>query len=88
MKCSSPYCHHEKREDKGCPRRLIGGQILLAARIFAVVTCGTRYAPPHPYRKAWSEEKALHYIRGQVGRRLDPGAVDAFLNLLDTKKSQ
>jgi HD-GYP domain-containing protein (c-di-GMP phosphodiesterase class II) len=32
-----PYCHHEKWDGTGYPRKLKGDQIPLAARLFAIV---------------------------------------------------
>jgi HD-GYP domain-containing protein (c-di-GMP phosphodiesterase class II) len=35
-----------------------------------------------PYRKAWTEEKVLEYIRSQSGIQFDPHVVDVFLDLV------
>ena len=35
-----------------------------------------------PYRKAWSKEKAIDYIREQSGQHFDPEVVDVFLKLI------
>jgi len=32
-----------------------------------------------PYRKAWTKEKALDYIKEQSGHHFDPQVVEAFL---------
>jgi HD-GYP domain-containing protein (c-di-GMP phosphodiesterase class II) len=37
-----------------------------------------------PYRKAWTDEQALEYIREQSGKHFDPRAAAAFLALLRT----
>jgi HD-GYP domain-containing protein (c-di-GMP phosphodiesterase class II) len=34
------------------------------------------------YRKAWTEEKVLEYIRSQSGIQFDPHVVDVFLDLV------
>ncbi len=74
-----PYCHHEKWDGTGYPRGLKGVQIPLAARIFALVDVWDALTSDRPYRKAWSREKALEYIRSQAGTHFDPQVVKVFL---------
>jgi HD-GYP domain-containing protein (c-di-GMP phosphodiesterase class II) len=74
-----PYCHHEKWDGTGYPRGLRGGQIPLAARIFAVVDVWDALTSDRPYRKAWQEEKARQYIQEQAGLHFDPEVVETFL---------
>ena len=76
-----PYCHHERWDGTGYPRGLSGEQIPLEARIFAVVDVYDALTSDRPYRKAWSKEKALEYIRSQAGIHLDPVVVERFLDL-------
>jgi PAS domain S-box-containing protein/putative nucleotidyltransferase with HDIG domain len=73
-----PYCHHEKWDGTGYPRGLKKDQIPLAARIFAVVDVYDALTSDRPYRKAWSREAALEYIRQESGRHFDPQVVDMF----------
>jgi len=79
-----PYCHHEKWDGSGYPRGLMGEQIPLMARIFAVVDVWDALISDRPYRKAWTNEKALAYIREQAGLHFDPNIVDAFLKIMVT----
>ena len=74
-----PYCHHEKWDGSGYPRGLKGEQIPLAARLFSVVDVWDALTSDRPYRLAWSEEKALQYIKEQAGLHFDPKVVDVFL---------
>lgn len=74
-----PYCHHEKWNGMGYPRGLKGEEIPLSARIFAVADVWDALTNDRPYRKAWSKEEALEYIRGNSGRHFDPQVVEAFL---------
>ena len=74
-----PYCHHEKWDGSGYPRGLKENQIPLSARIFAVVDVWDALTSDRAYRKAWSQEQALGYIRDQVGKHFDPNVVKAFL---------
>ena len=57
-------------------------QIPLAARIFAVVDVWDALTSDRPYRPAWSNEKAVHFIREQSGKHFDPQTVEAFLKLI------
>jgi len=77
-----PYCHHEKWDGTGYPQGLKGEYIPLPARIFAVVDVWDALRSDRPYRAAWSDEKALAYIREQAGTHFDPKVVDVFLDLL------
>jgi len=75
-----PYCHHENWDGSGYPRGLRGEQIPFAARLFKVVDIWDALRSDRPYRKAWSGEQALTYIRSIVGTQLDPQAVELFLH--------
>lgn len=76
-----PYCHHEKWDGTGYPRGLKGEEIPLAARIFAIADVYDAITSDRPYRKAWTKEKALEYIREQSGSHFDPQVVEKFLKL-------
>ena len=76
-----PYCHHEHWDGSGYPRGLKGEQIPLAARIFAVVDVWDALISDRPYRKAWSVQKAIDYIKEQSGKHFDPEVVDVFLRM-------
>jgi HD-GYP domain-containing protein (c-di-GMP phosphodiesterase class II) len=77
-----PYCHHEKWDGTGYPRKLRGEEIPLAARIFAVVDVFDALTSDRPYRKAWEKKNALAYIREQSGKHFFPEAAKAFLEML------
>jgi len=77
-----PYCHHEKWDGTGYPRKLIGEEIPLAARIFAVIDVFDALTSDRPYRKAWKKEEALDYIKNQSGKHFYPEAVKAFLEIV------
>ncbi len=83
-----PHCHHEKWDGTGYPRGLRGEKIPLAARIFAVADIWDAIRSDRPYREAWSEPRALEYIRSLSGTHLDPAAVAAFLELRRSAESQ
>ncbi|MCC6300757.1 MAG: GAF domain-containing protein [Anaerolineales bacterium] len=78
-----PYCHHEHWDGSGYPRGLKGEQIPLSARIFSVVDVWDALRSDRPYRKAWSPEKVLDYIKESAGTILDPHVVELFLKLIN-----
>lgn len=81
-----PCYHHEKWDGTGYPGRLKGNQIPLSARIFAVVDVWDALNSDRPYRKAWSREETLKYLRDESGKHFDPKVVEIFLELLEEGK--
>lgn len=73
-----PYLHHERWDGSGYPLGLVGDEIPLAARIFAVVDVYDALTSDRPYRRAWSQEKTLDYIKEESGKQFDPDVVEAF----------
>lgn len=78
-----PYAHHERWDGKGYPRGLKGEAIPLAARIFSIVDVWDALTSDRPYRRAWSRERTLEYIRSQAGKMFDPTLVEFFIQHLD-----
>lgn len=78
-----PRSHHEHWDGNGYPDGLSGIQISLAARIFAVVDVWDALTSDRPYREAWSQQKALRYIKERSGKQFDPSVVDTFLILIE-----
>ncbi len=76
-----PYCHHEKWDGTGYPRRLKGEQIPLAARIFAIVDMWDALRSDRPYRMAWPEERVREHIKSLAGTYFDPKVVEVFLSV-------
>jgi putative nucleotidyltransferase with HDIG domain len=81
-----PYCHHEKWDGTGYPRGLKEEQIPLAARIFAIVDVWDAITSERPYRKGWTKQKALKYLREQSGKHFEPRIVNAFLEIFENEK--
>ena len=82
-----PYCHHEKWDGSGYPRGLRGQAIPLTSRIFAVADVWDALTSDRPYRKAWSYEKALAYIRENSGSHFDPDVVKFFIRYMGQHSS-
>ncbi|MDP1547428.1 MAG: PAS domain S-box protein [Anaerolineales bacterium] len=78
-----PYCHHEKWDGTGYPRKLKGHEIPLPARVFAVADVWDALTSPRTYREAWTKKKALAHIKSQSGKHFDPQVVDAFLRIIN-----
>jgi putative nucleotidyltransferase with HDIG domain len=85
---SIPYCHHERWDGSGYPRQLKGEEIPLAARLFAVADVWDALTSDRPYRKAWTREEALEYIRQQAGKQFDPRVVEVFLRIISAKERE
>ncbi|MFZ5919893.1 MAG: GAF domain-containing protein [Chloroflexota bacterium] len=77
-----PYCHHEHWDGSGYPQGLKGEEIPLSARIFALVDVWDALTSDRPYRPAWSQKKALEYIRQQSGKYFDPSVAEIFMAML------
>jgi putative nucleotidyltransferase with HDIG domain len=80
-----PYCHHEKWDGTGYPRKLKGEEIPLPARLFAVVDVWQALSSDRPYRPAWSEESIITYLKNESGKSFDPEVVDGFLHLIEKR---
>ena len=80
-----PYCHHERWDGTGYPRKLKGEEIPLSGRIFAAVDVWDAVTSDRPYRKAWTAKKALNHIQSQVGKHFDPQIVDIFMTLIKSE---
>jgi HD-GYP domain-containing protein (c-di-GMP phosphodiesterase class II) len=76
-----PFCHHEKWDGSGYPRGLVGDEIPLAARMFAVIDVWDALRSDRPYRRAWTPEAVRAYLVAQAGRHFDPAVVEMFLRL-------
>ena len=73
--------HHERFDGSGYPRRLMGDDIPLGARIFAVADTLDAMTSDRPYRHALPYSAAREEILQQSGRQFDPRVVDAFFSL-------
>jgi two-component system response regulator RpfG len=74
--------HHEKFDGSGYPKGLKGDAIPLVGRIVAVADVFDALTSERPYKKAWSTETALDYLKQQAGKHFDPRCVEAFFNRL------
>jgi putative nucleotidyltransferase with HDIG domain len=80
-----PLYHHERWDGSGYPEGLKETDIPLPARIFAVVDVWDALRSDRPYREAWSDGKALQYIKDQAGTLFDPKVVWKFLEITQSR---
>ncbi len=73
--------HQERFDGKGYPQGLASADILLGARIFAVVDTFDAITSDRPYRKAAPDEVARAEIARCTGTQFDPDVVRAFERL-------
>lgn len=76
------YCHHERLDGKGYPRRLPAESIPLGARIIAVADSYDAMTTDRPYQKGMAPAEALAILKKQTPTKLDSGCVDAFAAIL------
>jgi putative two-component system response regulator len=73
------YCHQEKWDGSGYPRKLEGEAIPLAARLASIIDVYNAIISRRVYKPALPHEKAVEIIRDGRGRDFDPVITDAFL---------
>ncbi len=73
--------HHERWDGGGYPHGLVGEEIPLTARAFAVVDAFDAMTSDRPYRRAMPEVEAVAEIRLNSGTAFDPTLVDVFIDL-------
>ena len=71
--------HHEKWDGTGYPRKLVGENIPLSARIMAVADMYDALITERPYKKIWSHQDAVLEISKKKGSHFDPAVVEAFM---------
>jgi putative nucleotidyltransferase with HDIG domain len=74
-------CHHERFDGRGYPAGLVGEQIPLSARIFAVVDVFDALTTRRPYKDAIPLGETLQTMEEERGTRFDPAVLDAFVAL-------
>jgi len=84
-----PLYHHEKWDGTGYPYGLMGEDIPLSARIFAIVDVFDALTSKRPYHEPIPKKEAITYIKQQKGQHFDPQVVEIFLSVMsDTTASE
>src|SRR5207302_2258409 len=78
------YSHQEKYDGSGYPRGLVGDEIPIGARLFAVADTLDAITSDRPYRAAQTVEAARGEIRRFSGSQFDPKVVEIFLGMPDS----
>ena len=79
--------HHERYDGGGYPGRLRGDEIPLPARLLAVGDAYDAMTTNRPYRKAMSSAQAQAELMAHRGTQFCPETVDAFIGVLEARKS-
>lgn len=74
--------HHEKWDGSGYPQKIKGEDIPHEARIITIADVFDALTSVRPYKKAWSVEEAVSYIKDKAGSQFDPNLVPIFLTCL------
>ena len=73
--------HQERYDGTGYPQGLVGEEIPLGARIFAVADTLDAMTSDRPYRRALPFSAARAEITRESGRQFDPDVVRVFLSI-------
>ncbi len=74
--------HHEKWDGSGYPNGLSGTDIPEAARIAALADVFDALTSIRPYKKAWTVDDAISFIKENSGTHFEPGLVEVFIEVL------
>ena len=75
--------HHEKFDGSGYPFGLKGEEIPIFSRIVAVADVFDALTSERPYKRAWTIEAAVDFLKNGAGSHFDPRCVEAFLSVWD-----
>lgn len=73
------YCHHEKFNGTGYPRRLAGDEIPVSGRLMAIADVYDALISKRVYKPPFTHEKAVEIISQDSGTHFDPDLIEAFL---------
>lgn len=76
---SIAYTHHEKFDGSGYPNGLAGHYIPIEGRITAICDVYDALVSQRPYKKAWSHEDAIAFIKSESAKHFDPELVEKFI---------
>ncbi len=82
-----PFCHHERFDGSGYPRKLKGEEIPLAARLFSIIDVWDALCSDRPYRKKLPHVEVIRYLREKSGSLFDPRLVNLFLAIMEAQQS-
>ena len=74
--------HHERWDGKGYPKGLKETEIPKIARLAALADVFDALVSVRPYKRAWTVDEAVSYIKAEAGGHFEPGIVHSFLSVL------
>lgn len=80
--------HHERYDGEGYPDGLRGEQIPLLARIAHVADVYDALRSDRVYRKAWSKERVVAFLRDGIGADFDPNLAQVFIEMIDDGRAE
>lgn len=75
------FYHHEKWDGSGYPNSIAGEEIPLPARIMAVADVYDALTSDRPYKKAFTQDKALEIMFESIGSHFQPVILETFATL-------
>ena len=75
-------CHHEKMEGNGYPRGIVGEEIPITARIFAIADVFDALTSKRPYKEPLSFQETMNIMEEGKGTHFDPDLLDAFSRIV------
>ncbi len=75
------FYHHEKWDGTGYPKKLLGDDIPLCARIMAVADVFDALVSERCYKKAMNPEEAFEIIKDSAGSHFDPEIAALFISM-------
>ena len=77
------YEHHEKWDGSGYPRGISGTDIHIFGRITAIADVFDALSHDRVYKKAWSIEETINFIKEQSSKAFEPKLVNLLLENID-----
>ncbi len=74
--------HHERWDGTGYPKGLKGEDIPILSRIVSIADSYDAMTNDRPYRKALTEEEAMHEILENAGSQFDAQIVEIFIDVV------
>ena len=74
--------HHEKWDGSGYPNGLKGTEIPLEARIASICDVFDALTSVRPYKKAWSVDDVIEYLKANSGLQFDPEITETFIKII------
>jgi HD-GYP domain-containing protein (c-di-GMP phosphodiesterase class II) len=76
--------HHERWDGAGYPKRLLGADIPIEARIVAIADSYDAMISNRSYRRSMTKDEASRELKRQSGYQFDPSLLGIFLDMLNS----